>query len=682
MRNQRSSWWNRSIYGLATGAVLSVGVTPSALAEGSATTTPIKHLVVIFQENASFDHYFATYPATDNAAIGAINPVTGRAHGGTPFLAAAGTPSINGLTGGGLTGGSAVNALVDNNANMPSGAPTSGAVADPNGAANPFLLLHDQAVTCSQNHGYTPEQKDADGGLMDQFPQNNAKPAPGCATDGTTVMGYFDGSTVTALWNYAQRWSMSDNSFDATFGPSTLGALELVSGQTAGTVGHRFTASSGTNLLADGVVDASLAGGFFVGATNPKVTATLGGNLVPSTIRPQPDLQTGTLTTDVDPYLDDCGADAGGTVAGKATAELTGKNVGDLLNAKNVTWGWFAGGFRTAAAANPDTTDEAKPFGGLSSTNPEDPSGQPTYGGTGGGQAENVGQPNFVPATCEAKHVGHPASAAAFGGAEVKSVHALQRDYAPHHTPFQYYASTRNPHHLPAASVDEIGKAGQANHQYDLLDFFAALKGGNLPAVSFLKAQKWADGHPGNSDPLSEQAFLAQAVNAVQASTFWPDTAVIIAWDDSDGWYDHVLGPLVNASAAPGFDVLNPADGGKCGTPKPDALLGRCGYGPRQPFILISPRAKANYVSHSLSSQPSILRFIEDNWDLDYIDGKATHPALHGAGSKRRSPDFPIVPEAQSFDYNAGPLDDMFDFDAPPRLEPLILNPLTGAKAP
>lgn len=671
MGNRRAIWWRKSVGILAAGSFLASSTTPPALAEGAATTTPIKHLVVIFQENASFDHYFATYPAANNAAITATNPVTGAPHGGTPFAGAVDTPSINGLT-----GGQALSALLDNNANSPSGTPTTGAAADPNGGANPFLLLHDQAVTCSQSHSYGPEQIATDGGLMDQFPQVNASRGTGCAHDGTTVMGYYDGTTVTALWNFAQRWAMSDNSFDATYGPSTPGALEVVSGQTAGAVGHVFTKTGGTNLQTDGILTASVTGNFFIGPTSPQVTATLGGNLVPSTIRPAAGIQTGTLSADADPYLDDCGADAGGTVAGQSTAELTGKNVGDLLNAKAVTWGWFAGGFRTSAALNPATTNQANPFGGVSTTSPADPFGQPVYGGTGGGQAQNLGQTNFVPATCKSAHVGHPASAAEFDGtAAVNSVHSLEADYVPHHAPFQYYASTRNPHHVPPASVSEIGNAGPANHQYDVLDFFTALRTGNLPAVSFLKAQSWADGHPGNSDPLSEQTFLAQVVNGLQNSRFWSETAVIIAWDDSDGWYDHALGPLVNASAASGFDMLNPVNGGKCGTPKADALQARCGYGPRQPFVVVSPWAKVNYVSHGLSSQPSVLRFIEDNWNLDYIDG----PATHAPGTNQRIPNFPLVPEAQSFDYNAGTLDDMFDFTNPPRTEMLILGPLTGA---
>ena len=62
-------------------------------------------------------------------------------------------------------------------------------------------------------------------------------------------MGYFDGNTVTALWNYAQHFAMSDHSFNTNFGPSAQGAINLVSGQTNGIAASNATASgSGANL--------------------------------------------------------------------------------------------------------------------------------------------------------------------------------------------------------------------------------------------------------------------------------------------------------------------------------------------------------------------------------------------------------------------------------------------------
>jgi phospholipase C len=618
--------------------------------DGTTKRPNIKHVVIIFQENASFDHYFATYPDAKNTD-------------GTRFVARSSTPTVNGLTDGNSQFPERVNVgLHDFNPNTPVGTPTG---LNPNGGANPFRMTHEQIVTCSNNHDYKGEQLTTDSGFMDRFPQQNFQNGAGCATDGSTVMGYFDGNTVTAMWNWAQRFAMSDNSWGTTYGPSTPGALNLIAGQTACTVEHTFTGAKGASgQLADSVQSTTIPDVFFVGATNPQIAADVVGSAKPVSV------QTGTLVTDLDPYLDDCGNDKGGTVAGKLTAELTGKNVGDLLNEKGVTWGWFAGGFRTAAAANPQTTDPTHPLAGVSN----DPFGLPTFGGLANdGQAQNVGTANFVHAVCNAAHVLHPDATSSFDG-NAAIVHPVRTDYNAHHSPFQYYASTRNPHHLPPSSVAMIGQTDQANHQYDLLDFYTAVQSGNLPAVSFLKAINRDDGHPGGeSDPLAEQRFLAQTINILQQSREWAETAVFIAWDDSDGWYDHAAPPLVNPSAAAGFDAVSAANGGNCGSPKADAIQGRCGFGPRLVLNLVSPWAKVNYVDHSLTDQSSLLRFIEDNWNLNYIDGSA----VRDAGNGRRRPGFTVAPQKQSFDVVTGSFDNMFDDER--HMDRFILNPVSGA---
>ncbi len=134
----------------------------------------------------------------------------------------------------------------------------------------------------------------------------------------------------------------------------------------------------------------------------------------------------------------------------------------------------------------------------------------------------------------------------------------------PHHEPFQFYASTANASHTRPTSLASIGVAGDAgNHQYDIHDFFDALTAGNLANVSYLKAQSYQNGHAGNSNPLDEQAFVVKVVNSLMQSPFWSTTAVIIAYDDSDGWYDHQMGPIVNGS----FTTLDALTGaGACGT--------------------------------------------------------------------------------------------------------------------
>ncbi len=187
MRHRHITIPSAALAGLALTTALSTGVV-AAESDNAATRTPIKHLVVIFQENHSFDNYFATYP---NAA----NPP-----GEPEFVAEEDTPTVNGLTGG----------LLTNHPNV----------------ANPRRLdrIAGDLVTCSNDHDYTDEQKAVDRGLMDNFNLLSC-------TD-NLALDYYDGNTVTALWNYAQHFALNDNSFGTTFGPSTPGAINLISGQT------------------------------------------------------------------------------------------------------------------------------------------------------------------------------------------------------------------------------------------------------------------------------------------------------------------------------------------------------------------------------------------------------------------------------------------------------------------
>lgn len=168
---------------------------------------------------------------------------------------------------------------------------------------------------------------------------------------------------------------------------------------------------------------------------------------------------------------------------------------------------------------------------------------------------------------------------------ETTSTHTygFKDDYIPHHEPFQYYASTANPHHLPPASLSAIGTDTQsygsngapqfdtANHNYDTSDFdslVTAINAGDLPAsalpaVTFLKALGYEDGHAAYSDPADEQAFVVKEINSLMASPDWSSTAVVIAYDDSDGWYDHVYSGVTNPSASVA-DALTGT--GQCGS--------------------------------------------------------------------------------------------------------------------
>ncbi len=247
--------------------------------DGLSTATPVQHVVVIFQENVSFDHYFATYPhAKPNK--------NGTSYFGPPKDD---TPRVNNLEAAGL---------LTNNPN----------------SANPFRIDRSNANTCDQDHSYSAEEAAFDGGLMDMFVQQTGCTDANLGAD--SVMGYYDGNTVTALWNYAQNFAMSDNFFGTTFGPSTPGALNVVSGNT-------FEASIMNGLSGNGYIANQATSGAVIG--------------------------------DADPYGDSCSSST------RTQIQMSGQNIGDLLTAAGITWGAFMGGFANCKAQSTGVT-------GLSST--------------------------------------------------------------------------------------------------------------------------------------------------------------------------------------------------------------------------------------------------------------------------------------------------------------------------
>jgi phospholipase C len=260
-------------------------------------------------------------------------------------------------------------------------------------------------------------------------------------------MGYFDGNTVTALWNYAQNYGMSDNYYGSTFGPSTPGHINIMSGQTHGAIPHNAKLQSTCKLKYDAIIN-------------------------------------GILIDNLDPRFDDCSRNSG--VWKISSISMEGKNTGNLLNQKNITWGWFSQG--------------------------------------------------FIPST---KNIS--------GTWICNSIYHLSKadsnnlDYYPDVEPFQYYNSTSNLHHFLPSSNNKIGYMDIANHQYNLSSLRVAAQLGNLPAVSFIKAGSYEQGHPSSSGPLDEQFFLVNTVNKIQNLPQWDNTAIIITYDDSGGWYDHTM---------------------------------------------------------------------------------------------------------------------------------------------
>ena len=175
--------------------------------------------------------------------------------------------------------------------------------------------------------------------------------------------------------------------------------------------------------------------------------------------------------------------------------------------------------------------------------------------------------------------------------------------YVAHHNAAQYFGYVRQ-------------NATLWNNVHDLTEALPAIKNGTLPdrGVVFIKggyrnpfdwqtanadpavrkAFNGDDDHPGYSDSQVSEAMVATMVNAIARSKYWSDSAIIILWDDSEGFYDHVPPPVFE----------------EC----PDGHA--CGDGPRVPLILISPYAKSGAIISDPGDHASFAKFLGTLFDL------------------------------------------------------------------
>lgn len=154
------------------------------------------------------------------------------------------------------------------------------------------------------------------------------------------------------------------------------------------------------------------------------------------------------------------------------------------------------------------------------------------------------------------------------------SVNSTCDNYVPQENPFQYFTSTQYSANL---------------QDFKLSDFQTTLDRSSLPSVIFITPAPVASMHPGGGDMANGIQWLDNLVQAVKNSTAWSSSALVILWDESGGWYDHV---------------------------PPPQLPNTMGLGARVPVILVSPYAKAGTISHQQMDFVSILRFIQWNWGL------------------------------------------------------------------
>jgi phospholipase C len=420
----------------------------------------IHHVFVIYQENRSFDSYFGSFPGADNLAT-----PEARAHGFRQW--------------------------------------------DPLGRTwiTPFLLKAADSVDA--DHSREALLAKSDHGRMDHFvsyEEKNPLATPQLAHQiGILTMAHEDCTTIPFPWMYAHRFALYDHIFQAMYGPSTPGNIDLIAGQTGQTQAARHPEETSRSVFTPGepvVNDENPAFGPYAFTHEAKGVHQL-------------DQTYATL------MLSLSGRNA---PEAKVDSDDIQGDIGELarLNHQAIPWAWYQEGF-------------------------------------GNGEGDD-----------------HPA-------------------YIPHHNAPQYFGYIRK-------------NAAFWSGEHDLLEFFPTVEKAELPprSVIFIKGGSenpfgWKpadpaaqgilgdDDHPAYSDSQLSESLVAKVVNAVARSPYWQDSAIIIIWDDSEGFYDHVPPPQFE--------------------PCPDKHP--CGDGPRVPLILISPYARSAGIVSDPGDHASFAKFLD-----------------------------------------------------------------------
>ncbi len=547
--------------------------------EGDDPLAAIKHIVVIYEENHSFDNLWGGWPGVDGIARPpeATPRQTQVDRDGQPFacllqddvnLTTSADPPPNG----GLEPSCSTNPPAAYNSHFPNqifnieqfippdattcfhvtpAAPFGPANGVPNGSGEPGGCTRDLV------HRFYQEQYQIDGGKMDRY-------TVGSDAVGLT-QGYYD-TTKLPLFRFltgdrgAPNYAIADRFFQAAFGGSFLNHQWLAAAQTPKWEGTALRDGSANDLHSIVGTDG-----------HPNNTYLLHSGPV----WPAPDgVKDGALTEAADPGTGACAPPAGaptpppgtacgdfaintvqptfqpfqpGTAAARQLPPSHNQTIGDLLSARGISWNWYAGGWDNAA-----------------------------------GVTNGPGWTNGPGPTCS--------QADTWAGTTYPFCPNLLFQF--HHQPFNYYAN-----YGP-------GQPGRS-HLKDEQDFLADLRAGQLPGVSFVKPIGQENEHPGYTNVGTGDQHLVNLIKAIQADKRdWPSTLVVVTYDEFGGQWDHVPPPT-----APGVsDIWGP--------------------GTRIPAILLSDRLpRRAAVDHTQYDTVSILTTIEERFGLPPLSSrdKADH---------------------------------------------------------
>ena len=577
----------------------------------------IDHIIVIYQENWSFDGLYGSFPGANgiaNASSNSLNQIDRLT--GNSISSSAGTFNFNRISQTANTPNSPLVLTSNTNSNpgtlntppQPLGSPTGSSVvdtrfnsnaADPNSSLSvntlsPYLLpnfVSPTALTGDIVHRYWHEQFQIAGSYQSGGTDMSAGNNQGFVTwsdNPGLVMSRFDATSMPEGL-LAQQYTMCDNFFHSAFGGSFLNHQFLVAAappvydsmpsSNQGNIayldsnGYLMMNTSGPSTgkqIRDGNIT-PVAGDTLTGLT---VNGTSGQSVTLTSSNAE--AFSGSVGTTFDKhYAVNTIRSKNLTGNGESPAAVTTlpslnnsnpsdstrtyiPTIGDTLSAANVSWKWYSGGWTQIT--------------GYSGSNPS-PTTSPSY------------------ATANA---------------------SLQMQY--HHQAFAYYdnyAPFDTTNTVPAAYVGGFAgyqpnslSAGQsgvtraqnsAAHLQDETVFFQDVANGTLPAVSFIKPVGINNEHPGYTSLQTGQAHVAAIVQAVQANpALWARTMIIITYDEHGGRWDHVTPPA--------RDIWGP--------------------GVRVPCIVISPLVNKGVVDHTARDTSSILSTIEQRFGLPALNAR------------------------------------------------------------
>jgi phospholipase C len=416
------------------------------------------------------------------------------------------------------------------------------------GTVSPFRIGPTQYAAdtddVDHSHALTTAKMDIQNGaaLMDKFAATEelkysptGNPTLQAKQMGELTMAYEDCDTVPLLWAYADRFVLFDNIFEAMTGPSTPGNLSIIGAQ----AGETQWALHPTNTTA--TVPLMVDDDPFWGSPSDKSASPL-----PVNPGDYPGYTVASNLTFATLPLSMLLSTASTVTATDPSASTDLVDVNDdvaflsKLTQPAIAFGWYQEGF------DKESTDTAGPT---------------TANGS------------------HASYITHHNGPQYFG--YVANTPALRSEL---HGLGDFYTALQNTS-LPKTGGVFYVKGGYTNTM------------GITPADPDATVQKnflGDDDHPAYSDAQISEAMVATSINAIAASPYWPQSAIIITWDDSEGDYDHVAPPIVNFG--------------------PDKTAQS--FGPRVPLILISPYAKLGYISSVQGSHSSVVKFVDTVFGL------------------------------------------------------------------